>query len=65
MTDETNAPELDSLDAPAEPVEEAKIMCYVSKMMVPLSQTVEIEYEKGTRFRVQPKYIKYSQNTDA
>ncbi len=65
MTDETNAPETEAVEAPPEPVEEPKIMCYVSKMMVPLSQTVEIEYEKGTKFRVQPKYLKYSQTPDA
>lgn len=41
--------------------EEPKIMCYVSKVMVPLSQTVEVEYEHGKTFRVQSRYVKFEQ----
>jgi hypothetical protein len=46
-----------SAAAEAEP--ERKIMCYVSKEMVPVSQTVEVEYTPGKPFRVLPKYIKF------
>lgn len=36
-----------------------KIMCFVSKQMVPINQTVELEYMPGKKVRVMPKYIKY------
>jgi hypothetical protein len=39
--------------------EEPRIMCYVSKEMVPMSSTIEVEYEAGKSFRVLPKYVKY------
>lgn len=45
--------------APQEEIVEPKIMCYVSKEMVPLSKTVEVEYSHGKKFRVLPKYIKF------
>ena len=35
------------------------IMCYVSKKMVPLSETVEVDYGNNKKYRVLPKYIKY------
>jgi len=35
-----------------------KIMCYVSKKMVAIEDTVEIEYAPGKAVRVLPKYIK-------
>jgi len=41
-------------------VEEQKIMCFVSKKMVPISETVEVEYMPHKKVRVLPKYIKYS-----
>ena len=40
-------------------VKEEKIMCFVSKQMVPVSATVEIEYAPRKKVRVLPKYIKY------
>jgi hypothetical protein len=40
-----------------------KIMCFVSKKMVPLNETVEIEYAPGKKVRVLPKYVKYDQET--
>lgn len=36
-----------------------KIMCFVSKEMVPINQTVELEYAAGKKVRVMPKYVKY------
>lgn len=44
---------------PAPAVEEPKIMCYVSKRMVPKSQTVEVEYQPGKKVWVLSKYIRY------
>lgn len=38
--------------------DEQKIMCFVSKKMVPISQTVEVEYAPHKIVRVLPKYIK-------
>lgn len=38
-----------------------KIMCFVSKEMVPINETVEVEYGPGKKVRVLPKYIKYDQ----
>lgn len=36
-----------------------KIMCFVSKEMVPINETVEIEYSSGKSVRVLPKYVKF------
>jgi hypothetical protein len=36
-----------------------KIMCFVSKEMVPINQTVELEYMPGKKVRVMPEFIKY------
>ena len=47
-------------EAPAPIVEEPRIMCYVSKEMVPMSETVEVEYESGKSFRVMPKFLKHA-----
>lgn len=45
----------------AEPVEEEqKIMCFVSKQVVGISETVEVEYQPHNKVRVLPKYIKYT-----
>jgi len=54
MTDQTQAPVQE-----AAPVDEPKIMCYVSKKMVPKSKTVEVEYSSGKKVWVLAKYIKY------
>lgn len=35
-----------------------KIMCFISKQMVPLSETVEIEYAPRKKVRVLPRYVK-------
>ncbi len=37
-----------------------KIMCFVSKQMVPLSSTIEIEYAPRKKVRVLPRYVKYA-----
>lgn len=39
-----------------------KIMCFVSKEMVPINETVEIEYGPGKKVRVLPKYVKYDRD---
>jgi hypothetical protein len=36
-----------------------KIMCFVSKQMVPIEDTVEVEYQGHKKVRVLPRYIKY------
>ena len=38
-----------------------KIMCFISKKMVPIEDTVEVDYAPGKSYRVLPQYIKYSQ----
>jgi len=58
MAEETNT-EVNA-DAPAEKKEkEQLIMCYISKQMVPISETVEVAYGDNKKYRVLPKYIKY------
>jgi hypothetical protein len=42
-----------------------KIMCFVSKEMVPINQTTELEYMPGKKVRVLPKYIKYEREESA
>ena len=42
--------------------EEQKIMCFVSKKMVPLSATIEVEYAPGKKVRVLPEYVKFDTN---
>lgn len=39
-----------------------KIMCFVSKQMVPIEETVELEVQEHKKVRVLPKYIKYDQD---
>ena len=63
-TETTNGAPEDEAAEPVEVVEEPKIMCYVSKVMVRLSETVEVEYEKGKTFRVMPKYVKFVQSAE-
>ncbi len=50
---------------PAESGEETKasekIMCFVSKQMVAIEDTVEVEYQGHKRVRVLPQYIKYEE----
>lgn len=38
---------------------EQRVMCYISKQMVPLSQTVEVVYSARKKYRVVPEFIKY------
>ena len=40
-------------------------MCFVSKQMVPLEETVELEYAPRKKVRVLPKYIKYGDDDQA
>jgi hypothetical protein len=35
-----------------------KIMCFVSKKMVPLEDTIEVEFTAGKSYRVLPKYVR-------
>ena len=37
------------------------IMCYVSKKMVPIDETVEISYGGNKKYRVLPEYVKYQE----
>ena len=37
-----------------------KIMCFVSKQMVPIEETVELEVQEHKKVRVLPKYVKYN-----
>ena len=36
-----------------------KIMCFVSKQMAPIEDTVELEVQEHKKVRVLPKYIKF------
>ncbi len=38
-----------------------KIMCFVSKQMVPIEETIELEVQEHKKVRVLPKYVKYDQ----
>ena len=38
--------------------EEEIVICYISKREVPISETIEVEYQPGVRHRVLPKYIR-------
>ncbi len=62
MTEETQVEAAETEETPAaEPEKEysgRKIMCFVSKKMVPIEDTVEIEYSAGKSYRVLPKYVK-------
>lgn len=62
MAEEIYEEETTTEEVEAPPVKaEEKIMCFVSKQMVPVSQTVEIEYMPHKKVRVLPRYIKYQQ----
>lgn len=41
-----------------------KIMCFVSKKMVPINETEEVAYKPGKKVRVMPKYIKFDRGED-
>ena len=43
---------------------EQKIMCFVSKKMVPISETVEVEYMPHKKVHVLPKYIRFSEDAE-
>ena len=60
---EDSTPSETAAEAPE--VVEPKIMCYVSKEMVPLSETVEVAYDDRKTFRVLPKYIKFKSDAEA
>jgi hypothetical protein len=38
---------------------EQRVMCYISKRMVPISDTVEVVYSQTKKYRVLPEFIKY------
>ena len=42
-----------------QPREDQMVMCYVSKRMVPMSQTVEVVYSQTTKYRVLPEFVRY------
>lgn len=55
----TNVTELEGAEEQQEEKKEEMVMCYVSKRMVPFSETVEVVYSQSKKFRVMPQYIKY------
>ncbi len=60
--EENNAPQdVEVVEKPVV-IEEPKIMCYVSKRMVPKSQTIEVEYSAGKKVWVLAKYIRYGES---
>ncbi len=65
--EEQTQEDVDTDDAQEEEEEEKKqysgekIMCFVSKQMVPIEETVELEVQEHKKVRVLPKYIKYDQ----
>jgi len=64
-TEETASAEADQQEEGEEAEERGggqKIMCFVSKEMVPINDTVEIEYGPGKKVRVLPKFIKYDRD---
>ena len=36
-----------------------RIMCFVSKRMVPVEDTVDVEYAPGTSYKVHERYLRY------
>ncbi|MFW5966238.1 MAG: hypothetical protein ACOCV2_01915 [Persicimonas sp.] len=42
-----------------------KIMCFISKEMVPINETVELEYMPGKKVRVMPEFIKYDRDEES
>lgn len=57
MADDTTNNETAETTEGSEP--EEQIMCYISKQMVPISETVEVNYGNNKKYRVLPRYIKY------
>jgi hypothetical protein len=58
MSTENETPDEVVVAAPA-PVSKEKVMCYVSKQLVPVSETVEVHYSADKKYRVLPKFVKY------
>ena len=40
-----------------------KIMCFVSKQMVPIEDTIEVEYAVGKSYRVLSHYVRFEQES--
>ena len=65
MAEEDTSQEASSEEEQQEEEEEQKqysgekIMCFVSKQMVPIEETVELEVQEHKKVRVLPKYIKF------
>lgn len=69
MADEEQPEEMESAEeaggeegeeeAPEKQYSGEKIMCFVSKQMVPIEETVELEVKEHKKVRVLPKYIKF------
>ncbi len=65
MAEEDTSQEASSEEEQQEEEEEQKqysgekIMCFVSKEMVPIEETVELEVQEHKKVRVLPKYIKF------
>mgnify|MGYP000636902437 CR=1 FL=1 len=70
MAEEENEEQVEANDAEQEDEEEEKrgggqkIMCFVSKEMVPINETVEVQYMPGKKVRVLPKYLRYETEED-
>ena len=49
------------IETPEQPAEKTEdlIMCYISKKMVPMSETVEVAYGQNKKYRVLPEFIRY------
>lgn len=59
MAEEQTTQDVETTEAAQPEKAEEKIMCFVSKQMVPVSETVEIEYMPHKKVRVLPRYIRY------
>lgn len=46
-------------DTPKKEYSGRRIMCFVSKRMVPVEDTVDVEYAPGTAYKVHERYIRY------
>jgi hypothetical protein len=71
MAEEENEEQVEANDAEQEDEDEEeergggqKIMCFVSKEMVPINETVEVQYMPGKKVRVLPKYLRYETEED-
>lgn len=59
MNEEIAETTTDTPEETAEAASQELIMCYISKKMVPMSETVEVSYGPNKKFRVLPQYIRY------